>query len=88
MVLGLYAKEILLFFGQTDIVATFASELVLMMLPGLPFCLMYDLLRRILQGQNFVMPLVVISFLYRVSSFIHEYDALVFLAFVSSYIYI
>ncbi|ETV67687.1 hypothetical protein, variant 3 [Aphanomyces astaci] len=61
MVLGIFCKDILLLFGQTDDVATLASHLVLIMLPILPVALFYDLLRRVLQSQNIVTPLMGVS---------------------------
>ncbi|ETW02877.1 hypothetical protein H310_05349 [Aphanomyces invadans] len=61
MVLGIFCKEILLVFGQTSAVSTLASHLVLLMLPILPVSLFYDLLRRVLQSQNIVTPLMAVS---------------------------
>ncbi|KAF0774475.1 hypothetical protein AaE_001825, partial [Aphanomyces astaci] len=61
MVLGIFCKDILLLFGQTDDVATLASHLVLIMLPILPVALFYDLLRRVLQSQSIVTPLMGVS---------------------------
>ncbi|OQS06734.1 Multidrug/Oligosaccharidyl-lipid/Polysaccharide (MOP) Flippase Superfamily [Thraustotheca clavata] len=61
LLLGFFAEDILLLFGQSPEVAQLASSLVTIMIPGLPFCLIYDLLRRVLQGQNIVTPLSVVS---------------------------
>ncbi|CAK4084700.1 unnamed protein product [Aphanomyces euteiches] len=61
MFVCLFCKDILLIFGQTNEVAVLASNLVLLMIPMLPICLFYDLLRRVLQSQNIVAPLVVVS---------------------------
>ncbi|OQR86610.1 Multidrug/Oligosaccharidyl-lipid/Polysaccharide (MOP) Flippase Superfamily [Achlya hypogyna] len=62
LALGFFAEDCLLLLGQSDEVAELASNLVTIMLPALPACLFYDLLRRVLQGQNVVAPLTVVSF--------------------------
>ncbi|EQC33806.1 hypothetical protein SDRG_08489 [Saprolegnia diclina VS20] len=62
LALGFFAKDCLLLLGQSDEVADLASNLVTIMLPAPPFCLFYDLLRRVLQGQTIVAPLTLVSF--------------------------
>ncbi|KAF0700236.1 Aste57867_9245 [Aphanomyces stellatus] len=59
--LSIFCKDILLLFGQTDEVSALASNLVLLMVPAMPLFLFYDLLRRVLQSQNIVMPLMGVS---------------------------
>ncbi|ETW02700.1 hypothetical protein, variant 1 [Aphanomyces invadans] len=53
-----WATTILVYFGQTYTIAVLAREFATIMLVGLPFMFVYELLKKVLQAQNVVLPMM------------------------------
>ncbi|RLN26708.1 hypothetical protein BBJ28_00021262 [Nothophytophthora sp. Chile5] len=60
-VINSFAEPILLSLGQDEEVSRLARDFSRLMLPGLPFLFLYELVRKVLQAQNILKPLVMIA---------------------------
>ncbi|RLN96996.1 hypothetical protein BBJ28_00009115 [Nothophytophthora sp. Chile5] len=61
LLINSFAEPILLFLGQDEEVSHLARDFSRLMLPGLPFLFLYELVRKVLQAQNILKPLVLIA---------------------------
>ncbi|ETI55354.1 hypothetical protein F443_01972 [Phytophthora nicotianae P1569] len=61
LVVNSFAEPILNFLGQHTNVTYLTRDFSRLMLPGLPFLFLYELVRKVMQCQNVVKPLVVIA---------------------------
>ncbi|KAG6617760.1 Multidrug/Oligosaccharidyl-lipid/polysaccharide (MOP) Flippase Superfamily [Phytophthora cinnamomi] len=60
-VINWYTEYVLQWFGQDEEVARLAGQFSRCLLPGIPFLYTYELVRKVLQAQNIMFPLVVIA---------------------------
>ncbi|GMF21572.1 unnamed protein product [Phytophthora lilii] len=56
-----YTEACLLMIGQPAQVAMFAGRFSRILLPGIPFMFVYEMLKKVMQAQNVVMPMVYIA---------------------------
>mmetsp|Transcript_26546 Transcript_26546/g.35449 ORF Transcript_26546/g.35449 Transcript_26546/m.35449 type:complete len:536 (+) Transcript_26546:31-1638(+) len=68
-----YSTEILIFLGQPAQVAELAGQFTRYLLPGVPFVYLYELLRKVLQAQNNVLPMLYVAIISNVINVITGY---------------
>ncbi|EEY63401.1 Multidrug/Oligosaccharidyl-lipid/Polysaccharide (MOP) Flippase Superfamily [Phytophthora infestans T30-4] len=68
-----YSESFLLFMGQDAEVSRLAQSFSRWMLPGVPFVFLYELVRKVLQAQNIMKPLVAIAAIGNVVNIVSGY---------------
>ncbi|KAE8997677.1 hypothetical protein PR003_g8085 [Phytophthora rubi] len=71
--LNWYSESFLLYMGQDPEVSRLAQSFSRWMLPGVPFVFLYELVRKVLQAQNIMKPLVAIAALGNVVNIVTGY---------------
>ncbi|KAE8888629.1 hypothetical protein PF005_g18490 [Phytophthora fragariae] len=71
--LNWYSESFLLYMGQDPEVSRLAQTFSRWMLPGVPFVFLYELVRKVLQAQNIMKPLVAIAALGNVVNIVTGY---------------